>query len=416
MIKELKLENWKSFKAGTLFIDPLTILIGTNSSGKSNALDALLFLQRVSSGIGIFQTINGEMNLPGLRGGIEWVCLKPETQFSLSVLAGGENEKQDYRYDLTVQVNGTKAEVHEEKLTSITHRMRSEAKEKQLFYTKQGEPGSPALPAYFNTGSPGHGRRIDLSRTHTILSQTETLKLRKEVHEASRWLLRLLRGIFVFEPIPNLMRDYTPMAEQLHANGANISGVLAGLEVARKKEVEASLTHYLKSLPEQDINRVWTETVGKFGNDAMLYCEERWGKDASDTIDARGMSDGTLRFLAIITALLTREPGSLLVIEEVDNGLHPSRGQLLIEMLQQLGAERNIDVLVTTHNPALLDAAGPVMIPFTIAAHRSGSRGTSQLTPIEDLDHLAKLLAMGNLGKLSTEGHLEKALKRVACQ
>jgi len=35
MIKELKLKNWKSFEDGTLYIDPLTILIGTNASEKS---------------------------------------------------------------------------------------------------------------------------------------------------------------------------------------------------------------------------------------------------------------------------------------------------------------------------------------------------------------------------------------------
>lgn len=40
MIKELNLKNWKSFKDSTLYIDPLTILIGTNASGKSNLLDA----------------------------------------------------------------------------------------------------------------------------------------------------------------------------------------------------------------------------------------------------------------------------------------------------------------------------------------------------------------------------------------
>ena len=44
MIKELSLKNWKSFTEATLYIDPLTVLIGSNASGKSNALDALLFL------------------------------------------------------------------------------------------------------------------------------------------------------------------------------------------------------------------------------------------------------------------------------------------------------------------------------------------------------------------------------------
>ncbi len=47
------------------------------------------------------------------------------------------------------------------------------------------------------------------------------------------------------------------------------------LDPLRKEEVEKTLTHYLKKLPERDIQRIWTEPVGKFQNDAMLYCQER---------------------------------------------------------------------------------------------------------------------------------------------
>ena len=48
MITELRLENWKSYEKASLHIDPLSVLVGTNASGKSNALDALLFLHRVA--------------------------------------------------------------------------------------------------------------------------------------------------------------------------------------------------------------------------------------------------------------------------------------------------------------------------------------------------------------------------------
>ena len=48
MIKEIRLKNWKSFRDAVLPIDPLTILIGANASGKSNAIDALEFLERVA--------------------------------------------------------------------------------------------------------------------------------------------------------------------------------------------------------------------------------------------------------------------------------------------------------------------------------------------------------------------------------
>jgi predicted ATPase len=114
MIKELKLKNWKSFENSTFYIDPLTILIGTNASGKSNLLDAFLFLNLVSTGVGIFQAINGDVNLPLLRGGMEWVCRKPETRFSLEILVEGVKASQEYRYDLSIQINGTKAEVFKE--------------------------------------------------------------------------------------------------------------------------------------------------------------------------------------------------------------------------------------------------------------------------------------------------------------
>jgi predicted ATPase len=123
------------------------------------------------------------------------------------------------------------------------------------------------------------------------------------------------------------------------------------------------------------------------------------------------MSDGTLRFLAIVTALLTRDPGSLLVIEEVDNGLHPSRAGILIEMLNQLGRERRVDVVLTTHNPALLDAAGVSMIPFITVAHRNGKTGASQLTLLEDVHQLPKLMSSGSIGSMSTDGLIEAALE-----
>ena len=209
------------------------------------------------------------------------------------------------------------------------------------------------------------------------------------------------------------MRAYSPLADKLDSDAKNIAGVIAALPESKQKDIEAVLTKYASKLPERDIRNVYAETVGKFKSDAMLYCEEDWiGVGDSHTIDARGMSDGTLRFLAILTALLTRPEKSLLVIEEIDNGLHPSRASMLLDMLRTIGKQCGVDILATTHNPALLDAMGTEMVPFITVAHRDRKTGHSVLVLLEDIKQLPKLLAQGTIGRLSSRGLIEKSLQR----
>ena len=132
----------------------------------------------------------------------------------------------------------------------------------------------------------------------------------------------------------------------------------------------------------------------------MLYCEELWGASGRNTINARLMSDDLLGFLGIITALLILPEGSQLVIEDVDNGLHHSRAELLVKTLLEIGEQRKIDSLITTHNPALLDALGPEIIPFVVVAHRDTQSGDSKPTLLEYIENLPQLIASGTLGKV----------------
>ncbi len=399
MIKSVTLKNWKSYEKSTLYIDPLTIMIGTNSSGKSNAIDALIFLSRIAAGAGIFQAISGDVTLSPLRGGIDWVCKKNTHSFTLDAIM--EHQNEDYEYSITVEVGTAKALITEEKLTQNGA---------NLFYTKLRDSQSLSIATYFGTGRQGKGQNFELDRNVSILYQSKTLQLKKkETIKIAASLAKQLSGVFVLDPIPNHMRDYSPLAEKLSTDGANIAGVLAALSDEKRIEIQEKLTSYLKKIPEKDIESVWAERIGKFNTDAMLYCKEAWYGEDEDTIDARGMSDGTLRFLAIVAAMLTNESNKLIVIEEVDNGLHPSRANILINMLKELGRERNIDVLITTHNPALLDAAGTPMIPFITVAHRDKT-GQSHLALLEDIEDLPKMISMGNIGELATNGKIESAL------
>ncbi|OQX00688.1 MAG: hypothetical protein BWK73_47870 [Thiothrix lacustris] len=372
MITELRLENWKSFGEATLYIDPLSILIGTNASGKSNVLDALQFLQNIATGVPFKNAFDN------LRGGSDWVAKKPNSTFSIHVVMSDAESIFNYVIKCVV----------------------GEGLVLEIFYEKENI----------------------LNYAHNIVSDPQSLsalvlegrKVRHEFESIISFVKNVLNGICILHPKPEEMVGYSLLSNKLNFSANNIAGVLAALSYERQKEIEDTLTQYASRLPERDIHRVYAEKVGKLGKDAMLYCDEKWGESGEVfTVDARAMSDGTLRFLAILTALLTLPEGSLLAIDEVDNGFHPSRAHLLLEALQTIGKQRNIDVLVTTHNPALLDALGTEFVPFVTVAHRDSITGESKLTLLEDIEQLPKLLAQGTVGKLSTQGLIEKSLESV---
>lgn len=165
--------------------------------------------------------------------------------------------------------------------------------------------------------------------------------------------------------------------------------------------------------------------------DVMLQLEECRGP-ADDRIPeltpAREMSDGLLRILGIATTLKstrasldidarprvavgtadgeTPEGGVLVVIEELENGLHPSQAHRVLELIQRSHAATGARVLATTHSPALLDAAEGLLNDSIIVCHRDSTTGYSTLTPLIQLPGYARALAEGTLGDAVTAGKL----------
>jgi AAA15 family ATPase/GTPase len=104
MLKKLILENWKSFRYAELYFDPLTVLIGTNASGKSNLVEALEFLRRMATGETVDVALNGDRSLPPIRGGSQEAIFKvnqlskPKHSFTLKIVV--EENNQDYLYTI----------------------------------------------------------------------------------------------------------------------------------------------------------------------------------------------------------------------------------------------------------------------------------------------------------------------------
>lgn len=411
MLKKLILENWKSFRYAELPLDPLTVLIGTNASGKSNVVEALEFLQRIANGENVETALAGDKTLPAIRGSVELAARHGENEFTLKILFSCEDDETDYLYVLKTQTIPQSQNIEE----YLEYQLLANNLEK-----------SQVIKVDFKTPKPHNYSitksvdKINSSREYSE-SEMELInsypQLTFEPQSIKSFYLEkfdILKSILCFNPIPSKMRDYSRLSENLESDASNIAGVLAALPDDKKTEVENTLSEYIKYLPEGDIKKVWSEPVGRLKTDAMLYCQEEWKPGEITEIDARSMSDGTLRFLAILTALLTRPEGSQIVIEEIDNGLHPSRAALLVKILKEIGSKRNIDILLTTHNPALLDAFGSEIVPFVVVAHRDSETGESKLTLLEDIENFPKLFASYSLGQMTTKGAIERSLSHGA--
>jgi hypothetical protein len=219
-----------------------------------------------------------------------------------------------------------------------------------------------------------------------------------------------LMSAFVFDLHPYLMRQYERMgASQLNKDGSNLSAVLYGIKIKDKiieesQQLLPKLLDKLKQLPEEpfiDFKFITTEA-----NDVLLALKREDGV----IIDARLLSDGTLRALAILTALETIPEHSRMVIEELDNGVHPSRVKLLVDTIWECSQRRNLNVLVTTHNPATLNGLTPEQLDCVVVCHYDPIEKADKLTALPDIPYSDVLLQKGALGDLVTRNVLESYL------
>lgn len=400
MLKSVRFINWKSFRDATLHLDPLTVLIGANASGKSNAIEGLELLARLARGTDIQTALNGGEKLPALRGGAEWAGFRGADASTIDVLTQEPELEKDRLYRTHIQLkpdlqvspfrpllpDGTPIPL-DEKASELREGI---IKKVQSALIAESQP-----------------KELD-----DLLVKLASSPIKMDSNTSVFWeavvrpsLISTLRSLLVLTPATEKMRRYVPLSDSLAPDAWNLAGVIAALPDARRKEVEDALTEHLAKLPEYGVRRIYVERFGLHKSDAMLCCEEPWGSP----IDARCMSDGTLRLVAILTALLTLPAGSLLVIEDVDTGIHPSRLGLVFEALRSEGKRRGVDILVTTHNEAFLDALPPEMWPFVTVAHRDAESGESHLTPLDELGQYGRIVAAGPLGRAVTRGVVEKA-------
>lgn len=140
--------------------------------------------------------------------------------------------------------------------------------------------------------------------------------------------------------------------------------------------------------------------------DVMVVLVERGGK----RISAPSISDGTLRFLGLLLTLRTASPGSVILMEEIGSGLHPTRLRLLVEYLEAVTREREIQVIATTHSPALLQWLSKDALRSVIAFARVPEHEGTLMRRLGDLPHFDEVIQRKGIDELFSTGWLEMAL------
>ncbi len=416
-IFDIRLEGFKSYRSATLQFSPLTLLIGANASGKSNALEAIRLLSWLAKGIrldDIERKIQGTDSL--IRGQAESLFFD-----------------ESYKAKIGCHVPGIYGDWNilelefgliDEHLILTDERISSLVTNGMPLYQVNSSPNShtdEVKVLYNNFKRGGNKPQIPCSNRQAIFYQLETparfSHLHKEsqnkIPKATKIYREVLSSIVFLDPKPSLMRGYSYEKDnEIKEDGSNLSSVLYAIskmatELENKLYYEY-LLDFVRSLPEQNIKKIdFIETERK---DVMVRLMESFGGN-DRYIDAPLLSDGTLRVLAVAAALLTAPKGALVIIEEIDNGIHPNRAELLIERILKIAQLRELQVLLTTHNPALLDVLPDHALGDVICCYRDPDEGDSRIVQLKNLPNYPELAAQGPLGQLVTKGILDRFLK-----
>jgi predicted ATPase len=393
MLRHLKLEGFKNFREALLPLGPLTVVVGTNASGKSNLRDAFRVLHGISRGYTVAEILGekwiegGVLQWRGIRGGTREATFRGATSFALEVGFQLEHEgapggNASYRIEIDVGLGGRPPSVRAERLVvgarSVFDTVRSSLVHPSTFLIKLLNSDRPVLTQLVDIGE-------------------------SDVREMARATIRALASMRFLDLSPDAMRvPSLPGQTILGDRGENLSSVLQA--ICQQESTRNALVEWVRALTPLDV--VDFEFVPDQVGRILVSLVEQGGQRVS----AYSASDGTLRFLATIAALLGPNPASFYFFEELENGIHPTRLHLLTALIERKVSEGQIQVVASSHSPQLLGLLGPASLEHAALVYRSEGRSDARLRRILDIPEAARVLREQDLARLHASGWLEDAV------
>lgn len=385
MITRIEIDGFKSFKDFKMDFTPLTVIAGSNASGKSNLFDALQLLSRLAEVD--LRTAFGEQ-----RGDAGELFLKYDDDivadtifFAVEMLVdkkvkdnwGGEADLKYTRLRYEIQITRRTNEkgfedlfVTYESLVNLKHDedkwIKIIDKEQRYEWRPKVVTGKRGIP-YIETnyingylsfivpqdGKTGNKRVLPAAEAkQSVLSGFTTVDFRHIL--AAREEMRNWKFLqFNPEDLREPTRQGPNISDQISHSGKNLAAALFRIKQDddyNLVEISRKLNQFLPEFTEVNV------IDDKANKQFIIKLKGEDGREFS----SRVLSEGTLRLLALCILLYDDQHKSLLCFEEPENGIHPCRVKSMVDLLKDLTTEFQDEfdsarqVIVNTHSPVLV--------------------------------------------------------------
>ncbi len=379
LLQELQIEGFRSLKSVTWKPGNLNVLIGPNGGGKSNLLRALDLLRIAAAG-GLREAIIGT----GGMAPLVWDGQAKRMQFSLQLSDGAQSN-----YVLSLERVGSTGsyEIDAERMCVSSNSVHVDVIERSSL---SGVPGKTNVGEMM--------QRSLVPSSEALLSVISGLSY--PLGLATRQFIRdcSIHGDLRVDQDADLRRAIVTRSEKrVNPDGQNLIAVLHTLYTG-DRNFEEFLDKAMSAAFPDDYDKLIFPPAEHGRTEMRVRRKHRKGTDSP-----ADLSDGTLRFLLLVTILGSTDPAPLIAIDEPEAGLHPRMMSIIAEVAANAAIKSQ--VIFTTHSPQFLDAFGDEL-PVVTVVTSNGSE--TELKNIEG-EELRRWVADYSLGKFAFSGEAEIA-------
>lgn len=393
-IDTLNIEGFRSLRDVEWKPGELNVLIGPNASGKSNLLVFLEFMAASARGrLGKYVQTSGGMDALVWDGSADRISLKCKS--------GPTGEYEDFQRDRLTY------ELELQRIGASSHRI---GRELLANYSKvekglEIEPFKLLERRYFNAYifdmeqkklQPTSEELIP--EDETLLSQTSgPFTVNTSISKVQKWIASwsVYHDIHVHRDSDIRKPAVSRVEKRVEPDGQNLISVLHTLYTG-----DRDFKNDINDAMRAAFGEEFEELVFTPASDQRIQLRIRW-KHLKRDQSAADLSDGTLRFLFLLTVLASPSSAPLIAIDEPETGLHPSMMRIVAEYAEE--ASRRSQVILTTHSPQFLSEFSDCAPKITIVKWENGKTRLSN----PDGNTLTEWLKEYSLGDLYRSGELE---------